>query len=68
MFVLLGAALALGGAALIALTMIVADFGDARARIGERYQREAVQRAIMHNHRERRPPNLIARPRNPAQP
>ena len=63
-----GAPLALGGAMLIALTMIVADLGDARARIVERYQREAVQRAIMHSHRERRPPKLIAPPRNPARP
>ena len=64
-----GAPLALAGAAVIAVTMILTDIPDARARILERYQREAVQRAIMHNHRERRPPvRLVVPSRNPARP
>lgn len=64
-----GAPLALTGAAVIALTMIVTEIPDGRARIREGYQREAVQRAIMHNHRERRPAVRVAvPPRNPPHP
>jgi len=64
-----GAPLALGGAALIAVTMMLTRIPDARARIRERYEREAVQRILMHNHPERRPAVKIAVPaRNPARP
>jgi hypothetical protein len=61
-----GGPLALAGGALIAITMIAVDLPDARERIRERYQREAVQRALMHNHPARRPAAKIAVPaRNP---
>jgi hypothetical protein len=64
-----GAPLALAGAAVIAVTMIVTEIPNGRARIVERYQRDAVQRAIMHNHRERRPAVRVAvPPRNPPHP
>ena len=63
-----GAPLALGGAVVIALTMIVADLPDARSRIVERYQSEAVQRALMHHHRTGRPAGMLPTPRNPRQP
>ncbi|HTI62437.1 MAG TPA: hypothetical protein VL524_02940 [Gemmatimonadaceae bacterium] len=64
-----GAPLALAGAALIALTMILTAMPDAHERIAERYQREAVQRALMRNHRERRPVAKIPVPaRNPPHP
>ena len=64
-----GAPLALFGAALIAITMIATDVPDARERIRERYQREAVQRMLMHNHAERRPSAKVVVPlRNPGRP
>ena len=64
-----GAPLALAGAVVIALTMIFTDVPDARARIRERYQREAVQRALAHNHHDGRPLRKIpAPPRNQVRP
>jgi hypothetical protein len=65
--VIRGAPLALGGAGLIALVMIAIGRSDARARIRERYQREAVSRALMHNRSRSRPPTRQPfTPRNPA--
>ena len=64
-----GAPLALGGAVVIALTMILTDLPESRARIRERYQREAVQRALAHNHHDRRPiPKIAVPPRNQVRP
>ncbi len=61
-----GAPLALGGAGLIALVMIAVGRSDARARIRERYEREAVNRALMHNRSRPRPSTRQPfTPRNP---
>ena len=63
-----GAPLALGGAGLIALVMIAVGRSDAEARIRERYEREAVSRALMHNRNRTRPPTRQPFvPRNPPQ-
>ena len=64
-----GAPLALGGAVVIAITMILVEIPDARARIVERQQYEAVQRVLARHRRANHPPaKSLPAPRNPRQP
>ncbi|HET7373319.1 MAG TPA: monovalent cation/H(+) antiporter subunit G [Gemmatimonadaceae bacterium] len=51
-----GAPLAMAGAAVIALAMIAVGISGARALGAERYDRERVARALMHNRARPRPP------------
>jgi hypothetical protein len=62
-----GAPVALAGAMVIAITLIVAEVPEARRRVAEQYERERVYRAIAHNVKKRdalRPPPMSP-PRQP---